>query len=71
MVSKAFCRSMRIIPVNRPESKPVSILSVKYAREVSVEWFLRNPDYWYLYRMLFSVEDYWKKGDRPKIFRIF
>ena len=32
MVSKAFCRSMRIIPVNRPESKPVSILFV------TVEW---------------------------------
>ena len=55
MVSKAFCRSMRIIPVNRPESKPVSILSVKYARKVSVEWFLRNPD-WYLQRTLFSVK---------------
>ena len=47
MVSKAFCRSMRIISVNRPESKPVSILSVKYEKEVSVEWFLQNPD-WYL-----------------------
>ena len=44
---KSFLQSMRIIPVNRPESKPVSILSVKYAREVSVERFLRNPD-WYL-----------------------
>ena len=44
MVSKGFCRSMRVIPVNRPESKPASVLSVKYEREVSVQWFLQNPD---------------------------
>ena len=37
MVAEAFCRLMRIIPVNRPLSQPVGILSVKYAREVSVE----------------------------------
>ena len=42
IVSKAFCKSMRIIPVSRPESKPVNILFVKYESEVSVEWFLRN-----------------------------
>ena len=31
------------------------MLSVKYERKVSVEWFLRNPD-WYLKRMLFPVK---------------
>ena len=44
MLLKAFSESMKIIPVNRPESKLVSILSVKYEREASVEWFLPNPD---------------------------
>ena len=34
MVSETFCWLMKINPVNRPESKPVSILSVKYLREV-------------------------------------
>ena len=38
LVSKAFCRSMRIITVNRLELKPaqtgVCILSLKYEREV-------------------------------------
>ena len=33
---------MRIIPVSRPESKPVNILSVRYESKVSVEWFLQN-----------------------------
>ena len=42
---------MRIIPVGRPESNPVNILFVKYESEVSVEWFLRKPD-WYLEKML-------------------
>ena len=46
MVSKASCRSMRIIPANS-QSKPDSILSVKYKREVPVEWFQQNPD-WHL-----------------------
>ena len=35
---------MRIIPVSRPESKPVNILFVKYESKVSVEWFLQKPD---------------------------
>ena len=38
-LSKAFCRLMRIIQVNRQESKPDSILSVKYERVASVQWF--------------------------------
>ena len=33
---------MRIIPVSRPQSKPVIILFVKYESEASVEWFLRE-----------------------------
>ena len=40
---KAFCKSMRIIPVSRPELKSVNILSVRYESKVSVEWFLRKP----------------------------
>ena len=55
MVSNAFYKSISIIPVKSPESKPVGILSVRYERHVSVEWFLRNPD-WYLYRILLSVK---------------
>ena len=31
------------------------MLSAKYERKVSVEWFLRNPE-WYLNRMLFPVK---------------
>ena len=34
---------MKIIPVSRPESKPVNILSVRYETEVSIEWFLQKP----------------------------
>ena len=37
MVSKAFSRSMRIIPVNRPESKPVSIF-IRQICKRSVCW---------------------------------
>ena len=44
MVPKAFCKSMRIIPISRPESKPVNILSVRYEREISDEWFYQKPD---------------------------
>lgn len=33
MVPKAFRRSMRIIPVRRPESKSVNTSSVRYERE--------------------------------------
>ena len=51
---KCFCKSISIIPVKRPESKPVSILSVRYERHASAEWFLQNPN-WYLYRILLSV----------------
>ena len=46
---------MRVIPVNKPELMPVSILSGKYERKVSPGSFLQNP-YWYLYRMLFPVK---------------
>ena len=46
---------MRVIPVNKPELMPVSILSGKHQRKVSHGSFLQNPD-WYLYRMLFPVK---------------
>ena len=36
IVSDAFCKLMRIIPVSRPESKPDDVLSVRYETEVSV-----------------------------------
>ena len=42
--SEAICKLMRIIPVSRPESKPVNILFAKYQSEVSVEWFLQKLD---------------------------
>ena len=42
IVSKAFCKSMRIIPVSRPESKPVNILFVKYESEVGPVWKMVN-----------------------------
>ena len=44
MVSKTFYKSMRTISVNRPESKPVNVLIVRYKREVSAECFLRKLD---------------------------
>ena len=37
---KSFLQIDENHPVNRLESNPVSILSAKYEREVSVEWFL-------------------------------
>ena len=43
MVLKAFCKSTRILPVTRPGSNPVNVLSNIYEREVSVECFLQNP----------------------------
>ena len=47
-VVKRFCRYVRIMPVNGLESKRVSILTIKYEREVvSAEWFLQSLD-WYL-----------------------
>ena len=36
IVSNAFWKLMRIIPVSRPESKPDDVLSVRYETEVSV-----------------------------------
>ena len=51
MVLKAFFKSTRILPVTRPGSNPVNVLSniyerevsVECEREVSVECFLWNP----------------------------
>ena len=53
IVSNAFCKSIRTIPVRRPESKPFVILSWRYDKQVSVEWNFLKPD-WYLYRTLLS-----------------
>ena len=47
IVSKAFCKSMRIIPVSGPESKPVNNLFVKYESKVSAEWLLQKPERFY------------------------
>ena len=63
MLSKAFCKSIRITQIIRAESNPVNIVSVKYKRQVSVEWFLRNPDG--NRRMLFYV----KRFKRDKVSR--
>ena len=40
LASKAFCKSMRIIPASRPESKLVNIFYVRYESKVSAESFL-------------------------------
>ena len=42
IVLKDLCKSMRIIPVSRPESKPFSILSIKFEIEVSVKSFMQS-----------------------------
>ena len=44
IVSNAFWRSIKIIPVTKPSSKPFKILSFKKERHVSVEWFFLKPD---------------------------
>ena len=43
-VSKAFCRSIKIILVSKPSSKPFRILSVKKDRYRLVERLVPNPD---------------------------
>ena len=53
IVSNAFCKSIRTIPVRRTESKPFVILSWRYDKQVSVEWNFLKPD-WYLYMTLLS-----------------
>ena len=54
IVSKAFCKSIKIIPVNNPESNPFATLSCRYERQESVEWNLQKPD-WNLYKIFFLV----------------
>ena len=44
IVSNAFWRSIKIIPVTKPSSKPFKILSFEKERHVSVEWFFLKPD---------------------------
>ena len=41
----AFCRSIKIIPVSKPSSKPFRILSVKKDKHRLVEWLVMNPDW--------------------------
>ena len=55
IASNPIWRSISIIPVKRPLSKPFKILSFKYERHKSVDYFVLKPD-WYLYKML-----YWAK----------
>ena len=38
IVSNAFCKSIKTIPVSNPQSKPVRILSVKKDKQKFVEW---------------------------------
>ena len=42
-VSNAFWSSIKIIPVTKPSSKALKILSFKKDRHVSVEWFFLKP----------------------------
>ena len=44
-MSNAFCKSIGTSLIKRRESEPVSILSIRYEKPVSVEWFLRDPDW--------------------------
>ena len=53
IVSNAFCKSVRTIPVRRTESKPFVILSWRYDKQVTVERHFLKPD-WYLYMTLLS-----------------
>ena len=53
IVSSVFCKSIRSIPVRRPESNPFVISSWRYDKQASVEWNFRKPD-WYLYKTLLS-----------------
>ena len=53
IVLEAFCKSIRRIPVRRPELKPFVILSWRYDKQESVEWNFVTSD-WYLYRALLS-----------------
>ena len=57
MVSNAFCKSIKIIPVKRPFSNPVVILSVRCPRQVLVKYFFWKPD-WNLYRILFLLKTF-------------
>ena len=43
IVSNSFCRSINIIPVNKPSSNPLKLLSVKKDKERFVEWLTRKP----------------------------
>ena len=45
IVSNAFCRSINIIPVNKPSSNPFKTLSVKKDKHRFVEWLPRKPDW--------------------------
>ena len=44
VVSKAFCKSVKIMPVIKPWSKPFRILSFKNDKQKSVDRLLRKPD---------------------------
>ena len=47
---------MRIIPFNRTESNPADTMSAKYERELSIEWFLQNRD-WYCKEGCFTLSN--------------
>ena len=46
IVPNTFCRSINVIPVNKPLSNPFKILSVKKDKHRLVEWLPRKPDWW-------------------------
>ena len=45
MMPNTFCKSIKIIPLKRPFSSPVVILSVRSPKQVFVEYFFRQPDF--------------------------
>ena len=55
IVLNAFCRSINIIPVNKPSSNPFKTLSVKKDKHRFVEWLPRKP-HWYLYNISLSYK---------------
>ena len=44
IVSNAFCRSIRMMPVKTPLSKSFTILSLRNDKNRSVEWLFLKPD---------------------------
>ena len=71
IVSKAFCKLIKIIPVNNPKSNAFATSSCRYERQESVELNFRKPD-WNLYKLFFLVTNsiVWSWMTFSRIFQI-